>query len=31
LGVEAALKSMIADGAYEKILAKWNLANGSIK
>jgi polar amino acid transport system substrate-binding protein len=31
LGVEAALKSMIADGAYEKILAKWNLSNGSIK
>ncbi len=29
--VETALNSMIADGTYGKILAKWNLTNGSIK
>jgi len=28
--VQAALKSMIADGTYTKILTKWNLANGAV-
>ena len=28
--VEAALKSMIADGTYLKILTKWNLATGAV-
>jgi polar amino acid transport system substrate-binding protein len=28
--VEAALKSMYADGSYAKILAKWNLSNSSV-
>ncbi len=29
--VQAALKSMMADGAYDKILTKWNLESGSVK
>jgi len=29
--VETALKSMMADKTYEKILAQWNLANGAVK
>jgi polar amino acid transport system substrate-binding protein len=29
-GVKAALKSMMADGAYTKILTKWNLANSAV-
>jgi polar amino acid transport system substrate-binding protein len=29
--VQTALKSMITDGAYAKILAKWNLSDGAIK
>jgi len=29
--VQAALKSMMADGAYLKILTKWNLATGAVK
>jgi len=29
--VETALKSMMADGAYLKILQKWNLASGSVQ
>lgn len=29
--VETVLNSMIADGTYAKILAKWNLSNGTIK
>jgi polar amino acid transport system substrate-binding protein len=29
--VQAALKSMMADGAYLKILQKWNLASGSVQ
>jgi polar amino acid transport system substrate-binding protein len=29
--VQTALKSMIADGTYLKILTKWNLATGSVK
>ncbi len=28
--VEAALKSMMADGTYLKILTKWNLASGAV-
>jgi len=28
--VETALKSMMADGTYGKILAKWNLADGAV-
>ncbi len=28
--VQAALKSVIADGTYAKILAKWNLRQGSL-
>jgi polar amino acid transport system substrate-binding protein len=28
--VQTALKSMIADGAYAKILAKWNLSSGAV-
>jgi len=28
--VEAALKSMMADGTYQKILTKWNLADGAV-
>lgn len=31
VAVETALKSMIADGAYLKILTKWGLANSAIK
>ncbi len=29
-GVQAALKSMMADGTYAKILAKWNLSDGAV-
>lgn len=29
--VQAALKSMMDDGAYDKILTKWNLESGSVK
>jgi polar amino acid transport system substrate-binding protein len=29
--VDAALKSMMADGAYQKILQKWNLVSGSVQ
>jgi polar amino acid transport system substrate-binding protein len=29
-GVKAALNSMISDGTYGKILAKWNLTNGAV-
>jgi len=29
-GVQAALKSMMTDGTYGKILAKWNLSNGAV-
>jgi polar amino acid transport system substrate-binding protein len=29
--VQTALKSMVADGAYAKILAKWNLADSAVK
>jgi polar amino acid transport system substrate-binding protein len=29
--VQTALKSMMADGAYAKILAKWNLSSGAVK
>jgi polar amino acid transport system substrate-binding protein len=29
--VQAALKSMVADGTYLKILTKWNLATGAVK
>jgi polar amino acid transport system substrate-binding protein len=29
--VQTALKSMMADGAYDKILTKWNLESGSVK
>ena len=29
-GVQAALKSMMSDGTYGKILAKWNLSNGAV-
>ncbi len=29
--VQTALKSMMADGTYAKILAKWNLSSGAIK
>jgi polar amino acid transport system substrate-binding protein len=28
--IQAALKSMMADGTYTKILTKWNLANGAV-
>ena len=30
-GVQTALKSMMDDGTYGKILAKWNLSNGAVK
>jgi ABC-type amino acid transport substrate-binding protein len=30
MGVQAALKSMMADGSYGKILAKWNLSSGAV-
>ena len=30
MGVQAALKSMMGDGTYAKILAKWNLASGAV-
>jgi len=29
--VQKALKSMMDDGTYEKILAKWNLTNSAVK
>jgi polar amino acid transport system substrate-binding protein len=29
-GVETALKSMLADGTYGKILAKWNMSEGAV-
>ncbi|MFX7934569.1 transporter substrate-binding domain-containing protein, partial [Acinetobacter baumannii] len=28
--VQAALKAAIADGSYAKVLAKWNVASGSL-